>query len=617
MNDTERLINSIGLLLTQTRFARRALEDIERETANYGTFAFTSVIAAGPRFGAPPLFDGALKVHVVNINDLAPGGGFGALIEGLLGGAGRFVGNLFGGMVGGAISTPILLLHSLPKIDSIAARIARILELLGAGQPAAAKAAPGAVGRSNLTTMLESIKHAVDGLTGLFLASGGRPAQAAQTSNLAGTLQGARWRALLDSTTPMLAALGRVADGLVIALPIAIGSIAWLIARLGALRLAIAETLQFVLRNALILRGTLLVTIFDTLALVARVAARTIELLATTLSEMLSAVFGAVRESLLAVLALGATVGDAIKTTIDGLLDWLIPTIDTVLRNLGNTRAFRVITHLVRILPAILPPIFELVKDRPLDADPQRPTLRNALTSAAALPFLDVVPSPTPAAALGTPGGPSRPAFPNAPDYVSILTESLNRLEQVASAVVRTVGQQGRDVSTTLASQLNQATRAELQSSDSRLAASLDEVYTRSATLAGSLVVPERLEPKTGLEAIATAYEQWLSGGDGLQTLLGTITRHFRSDEGRGGIPQRIVEGSLDRPRAVIQIDEVVIELEPVSSGIPAPGHEATPDWGPGDFPLPPEGDDIERYARMLRDYRMRGGTMDLLPALA
>src|SRR5262249_26331889 len=125
--------------------------------------------------------------------------------------------------------------------------------------------------------------------------------------------------------------------------------------------------------------------------------------------------------------------------------------------------------------------------------------------------------------------------------------------------------------------------------------------------------VPEKIEPQTGLEAIANAYEKWLTGG-GLQTLLGTITRHFTSKEGGTGIPQKVVEGALDRPRATIRIDEVVIELEPAPARPPEPPPSGQ---GPGDFPQPPEGDDVERFARMLRDFKVRGGRLDLLPALA
>src|SRR5437879_1804869 len=104
MDEEQALIGQIGLLLTQLRYARRALEDIERSTARYGSIDFTGALAAGTRFGAPPLLDGALKVHVVNLNDLTTGGGISGFLENLLGGVGGFFGNFFSGLVGGAIS---------------------------------------------------------------------------------------------------------------------------------------------------------------------------------------------------------------------------------------------------------------------------------------------------------------------------------------------------------------------------------------------------------------------------------------------------------------------------------------------------------------------------------
>src|SRR5712692_8737653 len=102
------LVTQMGLMLTQLRYSRRALEDVERSTARYAGFAFASALSAGPSFGAPPMLDGALKVYVVNINDLQPGTGSGGFIEGLLGGVGRFFGGLIGGFVGGTISGFVL-----------------------------------------------------------------------------------------------------------------------------------------------------------------------------------------------------------------------------------------------------------------------------------------------------------------------------------------------------------------------------------------------------------------------------------------------------------------------------------------------------------------------------
>ena len=600
----EALVTQIGLLLSQTRFARRALEDIERATAQYANFAFSSVIGAGKSFGEPPMVDGALKVHVVNIADLAPGSGFGALIEGLLGGAGRFIGNLFGGVIGGTISS-MQLIASLPVINSIAGRIIRILEMLGIrNEPevTTGNERGGTTGGSNLIAKLESITRAVNGLTALFTAASSGPDKAAGVSDLPTTPEGERWQRMLDSTRGVLSGIANVVNGLIIGLPMVIGSIAWLIYRLADIRVAIAETLQFLLRNALLLRGALTVTLFDTLAMVARVAARVIELLAVTLSDMLSAVFDTIRETLLAVLQLGAVLGDAIKTTIDSLLNWLVPTLDTVLRNFGNLRAFRVLTHVIRILPSILPPIYELKNDRPMEQSQV-----DLLKTASEIPFLDVVPGPLGSTtATPPPPAPDIRGILTDPVMIDKITKSLDRVEQVTDMGLQLVKDTGTKGLTDLSSELNKAAIAESKLSDQTLDRRLSDVAERSKTLAGQLIVPERIEPETGLEAIAKAYESWLSDKNGLDSLLGNITKHFNSPEGRTGVPQKIVEGAMDRPRATIQIDEVVIEVE-----VPQ-NPDLIPSEGPGDFPLPPEGDDVERFARMLWEYERRGG--DVLP---
>lgn len=607
----EELITQLGLLLTQTRFARRALEDIERATATYATFTFTSVIAAGPKFGEPPMFDGALKVHVVNINDLAPGGGFGDFLEGLLGGVGRLIGNIPGGFLGATISS-YSIVASIPTIHAIAIEVRKIMEMLGIGTappppPPTEDKRGDPVGGSNLVAQLASIKSAVDALTGLFLAAGGKPEQAAATSDLPSTPQGAAWLRMLDSATVALSAVNRLVNGLIIAVPVVVGALSWLIFRLGDIRLAIAETLRFLLRNALLLRGALMVTTFDTLAMVARMAANVIGILQSTVDGMLGALFDTVREALLAVFELGAVLGTAVKRTVDELLNWLVPTVDAVLRNLADLRVFRVITHVVRILPAILPPIFELVTDKQMSTE--RPKEFALLQEAAKLPFLAPV----------TPGGTAAkpPVPPPMPDFRAILTDpaitgkatgALDRIQQVTSDGLKIVADNAQTGLRTLGTRLDTAAAAEAKLSDTTLGQHLASVRQQSTDLAGNLIVGEKVSPDTGLEAIATAYEKWLTTG-GLDTLLGRITDHFTSAEGRAGIPEKIAESGMIRPRATVQIDEVVIEVK----GTPAqqqPQLVPIPDplRGPGDFPMPADRDDMERYARMWFDYEQRGG---------
>src|SRR5262245_58904469 len=90
-----------GQLLMQLRYARRALEDVERSTARYTGGGFAAALQAGPHFGEPPLLDGALKVYVVNINDLTAGQQ--SLVGNLLGGIGGLIGGIGGGFVGGFV----------------------------------------------------------------------------------------------------------------------------------------------------------------------------------------------------------------------------------------------------------------------------------------------------------------------------------------------------------------------------------------------------------------------------------------------------------------------------------------------------------------------------------
>src|SRR5262245_66137514 len=126
----EEIITQLGLILGQLRYTRRAVEDIERSTARYGGFTFATALAAGPRFGEPPMVNGALKVYVVNINDLAPGSGAGGFLQGLLGGLGRFFGGFLGGFAGGAIgggALPVLIF----ELTALARRIERVLSLTG------------------------------------------------------------------------------------------------------------------------------------------------------------------------------------------------------------------------------------------------------------------------------------------------------------------------------------------------------------------------------------------------------------------------------------------------------------------------------------------------------
>ncbi len=88
-----------------------------------------------------------------------------------------------------------------------------------------------------------------------------------------------------------------------------------------------------------------------------------------------------------------------------------------------------------------------------------------------------------------------------------------------------------------------------------------------------------------------------------MSTMLARITEYFKSTapSDTSSIPGAIVGGPVARPRASIEIDEVVIDLGPTE--------DAT---GFGAY-------DIERLIEMLREYQfeqqLRGGPPQLLTA--
>ena len=264
------LITQMGLLLTQVRFARMALEDIERSTAKYAGLSLSIGASGSQPFGAPPIQDGALKVFVVNLGDLAvPTGG--DLISGILGGAGRFLGGFLGQLVGGTISgvafTPITLAH------------------------------------------MASITRDASTLYGLYLdAQKAKPPEA--DTGAAGWLQ-------------VVLALPPVLAGLTVALPMVTGTVASLLARLPSLQIVVSDLVVFAAGTTLRLRAFAFALISDTLQLSARLAAGTLEIVSKTAGSIIQAIFAALKSTLEATFAVIDQVGPGLARTMNQLIAFL------------------------------------------------------------------------------------------------------------------------------------------------------------------------------------------------------------------------------------------------------------------------------------------------------
>jgi hypothetical protein len=570
--DDEVVITQIGLLLTQVHYTRIALEGIERATTRYAGIALSMQAApgatgAGAPWGSPPMVDGALKVYVVNISDLTAGASAGDVIAGVMGGAGRFLGGFVGGIGGGAIGGLAFpwMLHEAARLTE---HLEGILARLGVGAGSSAAAATAA-GGSTLADQLASVSSLVRQLTTLFTAASGGPAE----TQAAGA--GSGGGALAASLQPALAlavAATHLVDGLILLLPIVMGSLASLLGHLGRIEVAVLDLVEFGLRGALLLRAAILGTALDAVSIVGRLAATTIGLVVTALDTIIPSVFRLLVTGLETALTALQIVSTGIKNLVDSLMSWLRDGLGSMLIFIGNLRVFRLVEHLAQIAPAVLAAIARLM-DKPLS----RSELR-ALDRAAAIPL--------PAGS----GAPSIvPPVTPAPDVVALALPAAARRDLIAA--LRTLGTSFAAETHTSLSALQGAAggigtsfRATVDGLDAHLGT---EIQARAAVAGTDIAAlsqalnearaAARERPATGLEAIATAYESWLGTG-GLNTLLRQIDDHFRTaplagSEVATSVPGRTVRAVLadqsDR-RVVVQIDEVVLDLGPEPAHRPA-----------------------------------------------
>ncbi len=560
----EDLLGVIGLLLSQLRVARRALEDIERSTARYNSFAFASALSAGAGFGAPPMFGGALKVWIVNINDLAPGAG-GGFLEQLLGGLGRFLGGFGGGVLGGILSG-WKLPDMIASVQSIADTVERILIRLGGDLGGAKdKGADKKTQQPGLLDTLNQWKDIFKVFTSLFQAGAGKPEEAQKTTDSL-TPGAERWMAIVKASSELMNGIDRVVQGLILLIPIIVGALAELLVRLDTIKLAIVELLQFLLQELFLLRGVVLVTIYDTLAAAAQLASSVLGILSVALNSIAVSIFKIFQNIFDAAIATIKFLSDGLQNTIDTVARWLVDTIGDALFSIGDSIVFREVIHIVDVLPAILPPLVYALRGEDAFKAIDTKALKALEGTTAA-----------PAAAPGTPGT-RRSAALLAPPLISATLTPTAEFAKLNSTVGTALTNVQSELKNTFGSatgaldvmgrQLDDA--AKDKTFTDALKPHIDEMRANSKTLADALELSQSAalagakggHPQTGLEVIAEAYEKWLAG-DGLKSLLSNVTDYFRKSDAADVFKDKAVGPStLDRPRATVDIQDVLIQVE-------------------------------------------------------
>ena len=604
--DEDLIIGQFGLILTQMRYARRALEDVERSTARYTGAGFAAALQAGPRFGAPPLLDGALMVYVVNINDLAAGqSGMGSLFGNLLGGLGELIGSIGGGFLGGIVGGAAMP-YNLAQLARIVEALPPVLDLIYKliNRPDKKKDEPP-FDYAALTGLVRALTPLMQPLANLVRALGenlprledpiARLYQLFKQGGAAGSAAPSApptdWVRFIEALTPLT-------KGLTLLVPILLGAFASLVVHLVDVQRAITDLLTWALRMVFLLRGAVLVVLYDTVAAAARVGAATLGILATAAQEIMSALFTAIERVLALVMDLLEKVSKGISDTLNGIVRWLRTTLFDTLSQLGSLPIFAAIVNSLNAGSALIsqlsgspppPPI------APLAASP-------AEVKVSSTPEIDTSKALAPAGEFAKLGFAYSEAaaktFADINAAIGKLKGGLGEIEKRNLALEAGVGKPGD------ASPLGKA---------------LTSVEARSNELGEALKkanVPEAAEgPSTGLEGIARAYETWLARG-AMNTLLGQITTHFRAapigPDAAKTIPGRIVleAQSAGPPRPTVEIDEVIIELEPPPA-TSAPKEEAGPY---GSKPRMTPDEFAELMTEYLHDQSQRGARSPLVP---
>jgi hypothetical protein len=590
MDPDDIVIAALGVLLTEMRTARRALEEIERATSRYMGFEFAKAFGEGAAFGAPPLFQGALKVHVININDLAPGNSIADLLAGLLGGIGNLVGGVIGGAVGGTLAA-----WGLPgmisSLRSIVADIRAIVARLGidapTNQPTAAEATPVSQAQTGetLLTTVDGLRGLVRALTALFTAASSGPGAADQAGRTAPevlTQSGERWMAILSGVNLLLERLTRLVDGLIVLIPMLVGAIALLIARLPDIRRELLLTFQFILRNVLVFRGVLLTTLFDMMASAARLTAAIVGIVGTAIEGVLASIVSVISSILDTAFNALEVMTAALTAVVRSLLQWLVNGVFNTLREIGNLAVFRTIDHFVRMLPGLIEPIFMIVVAATTNSRQRLPEdLTSRLNSAFDAGF------PAAGAAGGAPGaiasgGPSATTeqiigdFPDLSRILNSLNATLASAVAASSATLQIQTRAAFDQVTgslnNLVSRFDTAGANEADLSRRTLEGRGGAITANADALTGAIARPiATMAPATGLEAIANAYQSWLTSENTLNQILDRATEHLArvpaAGEPAGPLDQ--MRGAYDRPRASIEIERVEIVIDPPPTIIP------------------------------------------------
>ncbi len=582
MDSDREILGQLGLMLTQLGRARRALEDIERSTARYGGLSFAPLLSTAQKFGEPPMLAGALRVYVVNINDLAPGGtGIGAFFGNLLGGVGSFVGGLVGGVAGGFVGA-LALPENLAELAKITASMEKIVALLDAmdrrkGNGKQPDQGPGIADRlPQLTDLVRAFTALLPPLTELVRAlADSLPRLVDPIEKLYRLFtSGSEKKEKPEASGPpiqwekVLMGIHRIVQGLTHLLPLAIGSLAFLLTHLRDVQRVITDLMGWALRLVFLLRGALLVVINDTLAAGARAAVEILAILGAAIERLMSAVFVAFERALLLASDLLRALASGLGNTLTKLLQWVVTNVFEILTELGKLKVFQAVVQVTGTAGDFLRLLQHLLAGKGLISPMAAPPIKVSKSTVATGPPVVKPPKitgPDLAEAVAPLAQVAKLGFELSSTAASVFTEIKGALKDAREAL-RMVGDAAarRSREGAFASGPLQQALGQVRANAKDLGKALEEARKSP----GPKVSDE-------LDMVAKAYETWLEKG-GMESLLVGFTRQFLKSPTSGAgvgdsVPGKIVADAAEavraEQRADVEIGELVIEIEPPEPG--------------------------------------------------
>ena len=291
---------------------------------------------------------------------------------------------------------------------------------------------------------------------------------------------------------------------------------------------------------------------------------------------------------------------------MDGLLQWLVNGLGRVLTYIGDLRIFRLLVHLVQVLPSMLPALVALARGNDVTITPQgmqwlddirNKQLPRAIGPTAASKLLSEAKFPDIGETLLKDVAPFKKSLEETTDLLPKKTEEAFKAAQTG---LIGIDKKMQEALTTGEANFQDKLSKDLKNVTTQVQDRAKELAPAAKTIEDQAKAET---PDGGLSDIAKAYQDWLKS-NGLKAVLEQITGYFASANvseapaGATALPSATINTARpEPPKATVEIGELIIDLKPGKPDATTKPQASKP-LGMWRENLPPDYDEMaERYA--------------------